>query len=133
MVYADLQRQVQTGTNLPRLVYALILTGLMIEMTVLAIGIAFGISTGDYYTNTKAVRDAALPGGAGSGILSQIGTISAVQAWLQPLKFVGVALFFTGIGIALWTIVGSIQLRGEAMRVALPAVMARRMSGGNGS
>ena len=133
MVSEDLQRRVQTGTNLPRLVYALILAGLMTEMTVLVIGIALGISTGDYYTNTKAVRDAAIPGGDGSGILSQIGTISAVQVWLQPLKFVGVALFFTGIGVALWTIVGSVQLRGEAMRVALPAVMARRMSGGNGS
>ena len=133
MASAGLQQRVETGTRLPMLVYALILTGLMIEMTVLIIGIALGVSTGDYYTNTKAVRDAALPGGAGSGILSQIGTIAAVQAWLLPLKFVGVALFFTGIGAALWTIVGSIQLRGEAMRVALPAVMARRMSGGNGS
>ncbi len=133
MVSADLQQRVQTGTNLPRLVYSLILTGLMIEMVAFIVGIALGISTGDYYSGTKAVRDAAIPGGAGSGTLSQIGTISAVQAWLLPLKFVGVALFFTGIGVALWTIVGSIQLRGEAMRVALPAVMARRMSGGNGS
>ena len=131
MVSADLRRRVNTPTKLPRLVYGVVATALMIEMAVFVIAIALGVSLGDYYANTKAVRDAAVPGGEGSGILSQIGTISAVGAWLEPLKFVGVALLFFGIAIALWTTIRSLQLRGEAMRVAIPSIVASRKSSGS--
>ncbi len=133
MVSADLRQRVSVATGLPRLVYAFVAAGLMIEMTVFIIGIALGVSTGDYFANTKAVRDAAVPGGDGSGILSQIGTISAVGAWLAPLKFVGLALFFFGIGIALWAIIRSLRLRGEAMLMAIPAIVASRRSSESGS
>ena len=49
------------------------------------------------------------------GLLSDLGTISAVKLWLEPLKFVGLALVLTGIGLALATIVR--VLRWQANRL----------------
>ena len=64
-------RGTHRGTNLA---LYLVLAGLMIEMTALIIGIALGVSYADYWSNSKAVRDAAGPG-SNPGILSQVGTI----------------------------------------------------------
>ena len=128
MVSVDLRQRVNAPNRLPRLVYGVIIAAMMIEVAVFIIGIALGVSTGDYYANTKAVRDAALER---SGILSQIGTISAVQAWLAPMKFFGLALFFSSIALALWIIIRSLQLRGEVMRVTIPAIVASRKSSGS--
>lgn len=40
-----------------------------------------------------------------SELLRELGTINAVKLWLTPFKFVGMANLFTGIGLALETIV----------------------------
>lgn len=106
-----------------RLVLALLAAGVMIEMLALAVGIGLAISVGDHFAHSKAFRDAAE---AGSGTLSQLGTIRAVSTWLEPLKIVGVAVLFTGIAAALAVIVPNIQLRGQAMAVALPRALAAR-------
>lgn len=100
-----------------RLVYALIGAGLMIEMAVLVIGVALGVVSGEYWSATKAARDSAA---AGSGLLAQIGSVSAVSTWLEPFKFVGIALFFTGIVTALFSIVPRIRLRAAALATVLP-------------
>ncbi|MCH7608362.1 MAG: hypothetical protein IIC94_07340, partial [Chloroflexi bacterium] len=42
---------------------------------------------------------------AGSELLRQLGTVNAVATWLAPFKFVGMALLFSGIAVALLTIV----------------------------
>ncbi len=102
---------------------ALILTGLMIEMAALLIGAILGVQAGDYYSNTKAVRDAAP---AGSRLLADIGGISAVSTWLEPLRFVGFATFFAGIVAALSAIVPRIQLRAATLAAAISAVKASR-------
>ena len=39
------------------------------------------------------------------GLLTDLGTISAVKLWLEPFKFVGMAMLLSGIGLALATIV----------------------------
>jgi hypothetical protein len=100
----------------------LVLAGLMIEMTALIIGIALGISYADYWGNSKAVRDAAGPG-SNPGILSQVGTIVAVEAWLVPFKFLGLAMFFSGIAVALATIIKTLQLRGDAFALSLSTIL----------
>lgn len=89
-------------------------------MVALTVGIALGVSTGDYFSETKASRDAAT---AGSGLLSQIGTISAVKGWLVPLQFLGVATLFAGIAVSLATIIKNLQLRGEAFAASLPVLI----------
>ena len=38
-------------------------------------------------------------------MLADLGTIDAVKLWLEPFKFVGMAMLLTGIGLALATIV----------------------------
>ena len=100
-----------------RLVYALLGAGLMIEMAALAVGIALGGLSGEYWGTAKLARDSAA---AGSDLLAQIGSVSAVSMWLEPFKFVGVALFFAGIVTALASIVPRIRLRAAALATVLP-------------
>lgn len=114
-----------------RLATALILVALMIEMIALIIGAALGTSYGDYFSNTKAVRDAASPIN-NPGILSQLGTVHAVEAWLVPFKFLGLAMFFAGIAAALATIIKNLQLRGEAFTASFPVILNRGGNGGKG-
>lgn len=45
------------------------------------------------------------PAVEGGELLRQLGTINAIRLWLTPFKFVGMATLFTGIGLALETIV----------------------------
>lgn len=104
------------------LVYALILAGLMIEMVVLAVGAFLGLSAGDFWGSTKAVRDSAT---AGSTLLATGGRVAAVSAWLEPFKFVGLALLFSGIGLALSAIIPRIQLRAQTMATVIPQIKQR--------
>jgi len=85
--------------------------------------IVLAIMTGDYFTNSKAVRDAAE---AGSGILSQQGSIEAVKLWVLPLAFLGVGTFLLGFGFAFANILRNIRLRGQTMAAALPDLMQRK-------
>lgn len=125
MISDDLRRRVDASNRFTRFTLGILALAMMIEVGVLIIGAAVGISIGDYFTLSKTVRDTAVEG---SGTLSQIGTISAVEAWLQPLKVLGIALFFAGISAALYNIIRHIQLRGEAMRQALPVIIATQRS-----
>lgn len=101
--------------------YMLIAMALMIEMVVLIVGITLGVLADDYYSNTKAVRDA-----SEAGLLSDLGTIMAIPAWLEPLKFLGLGTFFAGIAVVLAIIIKTIQTRGQAMELALPQILGKR-------
>jgi hypothetical protein len=101
--------------------YLLIAMALMIEMVVLIVGITVGFLADDYYSNTKAVRDA-----GEAGLLSDLGTIMAIPAWLEPLKFLGLATFFAGISVVLAIIIKTLQTRGQAMELALPIALGKR-------
>lgn len=124
MTLHEISRRAQGQHSGVRLVVVLLLAGVMIEMVALIVGIALGVSIGDYFSETKATRDAAT---SGSGLLSQIGTISAVKGWLLPLQFLGVATLFAGIAVALAVIIKNLQLRAEAFTAALPVLI----NGGN--
>lgn len=128
MSMQEISRRAQGPHAGVKLVVILLLVGVMIEMVALIAGIALGVSVGDYFSETKATRDAAT---SGSGLLSQIGTISAVKAWLTPLMFLGVATLFAGIAVALAIIIKNLQLRGEAFAAALPELVTRRNTSGD--
>jgi len=98
--------------------YLLIAMALMI---VLVVGITLGVLADDYYSNTKAVRDA-----GEAGWLSDCGTIMAVSAWLEPLKFLSLATFFAGISVVLAIIIKTLQTRGQAMELVLPQILGKR-------
>ena len=102
--------------------YSLILGALMLEMVALAIGSFLGLELADYWGSTKASRDAAT---ADSNLLAQAGRASAVGAWLLPLMFIGLALFFTGIGVILWAIISRIKMRAAMLAEVFPAVLNR--------
>ena len=97
-------------------VYLLILLGLSITMAAFVIGLVLSFISGGYYAESKAARDAA---GAGSSLLADLGLVKAVEAWLLPIKFLGIATFFAGIGLALSAIIKRIQLRGQVMAEGL--------------
>ena len=113
----DIKNLATTPQKRISLVYALILAGVMVEMAVLGIGAWLGISAGDFWGSTKAARDGAT---AGSALLVTGGRVAAISTWLEPFKFVGIALFFGGISGALSAIIPRIQLRAQAMATVIP-------------
>ena len=70
-----------------------------------------------------AALDPAAAGAAGDALLADLGAINAVNASLTPLKFVGMALIFSGIALVLLTIVQ--VLRFQASRLSEIALQVR--------
>ena len=91
----------------------------MIIMISAVTWLALAVSAGDYFSNRKAVRDAAV---AGSGILSQQGSIEAVKDRVLPFAFLGLATFLLGFSFAFANILKNVGLRGDKMAAALPLI-----------
>ncbi|MDP6501010.1 MAG: hypothetical protein QF369_00700 [Dehalococcoidales bacterium] len=49
------------------------------------------------------------PASEGSALLAALAGISSAKLWLEPLKFMGMALLLTGIGLALATIIPALR------------------------
>ncbi len=100
--------------------------GMMIIAAVTIIWVVLAVVANDYYSNSKAVRDAAE---AGSGVLSQLSSIQATKAWLLPMEILGIATFLFGFGFAFANILANVRLRGGTMAAVLPALKERQSSG----
>jgi len=70
--------------------------------------------------NAKAVRDAAE---AGSALLGQLQVLSVIPRWLEPLAFLGVAAFMTGIALEFSTIPAVLKNRGQVMSACFPLIV----------
>jgi len=70
--------------------------------------------------NAKAARDAAE---VGSTLLGQLGTLTTIPRWLEPLTFLGVASFMIGIALEFSTIPGILKNRGQVLKVCLPLIL----------
>jgi hypothetical protein len=80
----------------------LMMLGLMILIIAFIISLWLAGVSASYWNHAiKTELDAAR---VGSPLLAQLATIQSVKAWLEPLKFVGIALLLTGISMALATI-----------------------------
>ena len=77
--------------------------GLMILIVALVVAIANATLTYDYWNHSIATQ--LNPAAEGSGLLADLGTINAINLWVAPFQFVGMAVLFSGIGLALATIV----------------------------
>ncbi|MDQ7024685.1 MAG: hypothetical protein Q9P44_03920 [Anaerolineae bacterium] len=55
------------------------------------------------------------PAQAGSELLTQLGTLSSYNAWLAPLRIVGMGMLFTGILIALSVIIYNLRVQSELL------------------
>ena len=81
--------------------------GIMILMASLIIGIVLAVISAGYWNHSIATElNSAVQG---SQLLSTLSTITSIQMWLAPLKFVGMASLFVGVGMALATIVGALR------------------------
>ena len=85
--------------------------GTMVLLVSVIIGIVVASLTSNYWNHSIATE---LNPATGT-LLSDLGTINAINLWLEPLKFVGMAMLLTGIGLALATIVR--VLRWQANRL----------------
>ena len=99
-----------SGTLFPMLM----MMGMMILVVVLGVSIWLATQSHDYWNHSIAT--VLNPAAAGSETLRDLGVIKATGAWLAPLKFVGMAFLFSGIALALLTIVS--VLRFQAARLA---------------
>ncbi len=79
------------------------MAGMMILIAAVVVAIPTSALAYDFWNHAiKTELDAAAEG---SALLANLGTITAIKFWLEPFKFVGLAFLFTGIGLALATIV----------------------------
>ena len=117
----ELRSQAQSGSTYIKIAGALWVVAMMIVMVTAVVWIILAIMAGDYYANTKAVRDAAE---TGTGILSQQGSIEAVKGWLEPFALVGISTFIVGFGFAFVNVLKNIKLRGGTMASTLPTLKA---------
>ena len=97
--------------------------GSMIIMVASVLWVVLAVITGDYYSSSKAVRDAAE---GGSGLLSQLAAVQGIQGWLLPFSFLGIATYLLGFGFAFSNILQNVRLRGNTMAAALPELKARK-------
>ncbi len=122
----ELRAQARTSAPQIKIAAGIWVTGMMIIAAVTIIWVVLAVVSNDYYSNSKAVRDAAE---AGSGVLSQLSSIQATKAWLLPLEILGIATFLFGFGFAFANILKNIRLRGGTMAAVLPALKERKTSG----
>jgi hypothetical protein len=100
----------------------LTILGWILIMLALIIGLVVLTPTAVNYfgANSKEVRDAAE---AGSQLLSQISLLASIPLWLEPLTFLGVALFICGIALEFSVIPSLVKMRGDAMAKAFPLIV----------
>jgi hypothetical protein len=100
----------------------LTILGWILIMLALIIGLVILTPTAVNYfgANSKEVRDAAE---AGSQLLSQISLLASIPLWLEPLTFLGVALFICGIALEFSVIPSLVKMRGDAMANAFPLIV----------
>ena len=117
------EEMISQAENSSPMISVAMMLWMMALMIIMIISIAFftlAVIAGDYYANTKAVRDA-----DAGGILSQLGSIAAVKDWALPLAFVGLAMFIAGFGFAFANILRNVRLRGDTMAATLPELKER--------
>ncbi len=85
--------------------------GIMILVASLIIAIVTSTLAYDYWNHSIATQ---LNPSDGS-LLADLGTINAITLWLAPFKFVGMAFLFTGIGLALATIVRVLRWQSQRL------------------
>jgi len=109
------------GANI-KIAASLWLLGMLIVLTAVATWMVLAEIASAYHSIPKAVREAAQ---AGSGTLSHLGTIEAVNSWVKAFAFVGLASFLLGFGFAFAEILANIRLRAESMAATLSELRQR--------
>lgn len=102
----------------------LIAAGFLIVLAAFVIGITLASTASDVFESSKAVRDAAA---AGSPLLADQSDLASFPLWVQPFKFLGIALLITGVFTVFWGLLRSLRdARGAAMVESIPVLLAQR-------
>lgn len=88
--------------------------GIMILMAGAVISIIESLTTIPAYWN-NSIADTLNPAQPGSVLLGQLQTQVAIKAWLTPFEFVGMAMLFLAITIALTVIIGALRTQAEML------------------
>lgn len=80
-----------------RIAMLLLLAGLGIIALYFAVSLGVAATTSDYFSSSKAVRDSAV---SGSTVLGNLAKIRSMNAWLEPLKFLGLSFMIFSIAIS---------------------------------
>lgn len=99
---AELRPELPSAPSYGLLMPVVMMFGEIVFVAALGVGIWVARLATQVFSNPVPTIDAA---GPGSTLLVQIQTIHAVQAWLVPLKFFGIATEFLAIAMGLGTIV----------------------------
>ncbi len=121
MTNNEMRSQANTTSPLIKIAGLFWLAAFMVVMIAAIVFIVLAATSGDYYSNSKAARDAAEVGG---GILNQLGNLKATGTWVLPFTFLGFATFIAGFGFAFANILKNIRLRANTMAAALPELKA---------
>lgn len=91
----------------------LMMLGLLVLIIAFIISLNLASQTSTYFNHPiKDVLDAAE---SNSALVKQLAAIQSTKAWLEPFKFVGVALLLTGISLALATIRMILQFQAKRL------------------
>ena len=106
----------------------LVMGGFFMVIAALVIGIVLAGVASDVFDNTKTMRDAAP---VGSSLLADQGDLATFPLWVQPFKFLGIALLVGGIFTVFWGLLRSLQeARGAAMVDSIPTLLKGSSSQG---
>ena len=72
--------------------------GLLVLFVALVLAVVQGLIASGYWDHSIATE--LKPAAPGDSLLSTRGTLESMDLWLEPVKFVGLGLLFTGVGLA---------------------------------
>ncbi len=99
----------------------LVMAGFFIVLSALGIAVVLATVASDVFDNAKEARDAAA---VGSSLLARQGDLATFPLWVQPFKFLGIALLVGGIFTVFWGLLRSLQeARGAAMVESIPVLV----------
>ncbi len=99
----------------------LVMAGFAIVLSALGIAVVLATVANDVFNNAKEARDMAA---VGSSLLARQGDLATFPLWVQPFKFVGIALLVGGIFTVFWGLLRSLrEARGAAMVESIPVLL----------
>ena len=72
--------------------------GLLVLFVALVLAVVQGLIASGYWDHS--IANELNPAAPGDSLLSTRATLESMDLWLQPVKFVGLGLLFTGVGLA---------------------------------
>ena len=91
----------------------LMMIGLVILIAALILGIVEAAIASNYWDHSIATE--LNEAKAGSDLLSDLGTLQAMDRWLSPVRFIGIAFLLTGIALALTTIIWTLRFQSRRL------------------